>query len=146
FYLRPDWEAGATVVLLLLSGLILALGLPGRSPSMMLVLTSTWLLLVIGANLLMWHIWHLALPLALQLILVVVVGGMNVAGGYVAANRQKRTIQSLFGEYVPAGHVERMLADPEQISLEGEHRNMSVLFADVRNFTALSESLSATEL
>lgn len=146
FYLRPDWEPGASLILLLVSGLVLALGLPGRSPSMMLMLATTWLLLVIGANLLLWQFWHLALPLALQLVMVVSVGALNIAGGYVATNRQKRAIQTLFGEYVPADHVERMLADPKQISLEGEQRNMTVLFADVRNFTALSESLSASEL
>lgn len=146
FYLRPDWEAGASLALLVLSGLVLALGLPGRAPSMMLVLTSGWLLLVVGTNLLMWQFWHLALPLTLQLAMVIAIGVMNIAGGYVATNRQKKAIQTLFGEYVPADHVRRMLADPTQISLEGEQRNMSVLFADVRNFTALSESLSATEL
>ena len=146
FYLRPDWEPGASLALLLVSGLVLALGLPGRSPSMMLVFAATWLLLVIGANVVLWQFWHLALPLALQLVMVVSVGALNITGGYIATNRQKRAIQTLFGEYVPADHVERMLADPKQISLEGEQRNMTVLFADVRNFTALSESLSAAEL
>lgn len=146
FYVRPDWESGASLVLLLFSGIVLAFMLPGRSPGVMLGLATTWLMLVVGANVLMWHVWHLALPLALQLVIVVGVGGLNIAGGYVATNRQKRAIQSLFGEYVPADHVQRMIADPRQVSLEGEQRNMTVLFADVRNFTALSESLSATEL
>lgn len=146
FYLRPDWEPGASLALLLASGLVLALGLPGRSPSTMLMFSVAWLLLVIGVNVVLWQFWHLALPLALQLVMVVTVGALNITGGYVATNRQKRAIQALFGEYVPADHVERMLADPKQISLEGEQRNMTVLFADVRNFTALSESLSAAEL
>lgn len=146
FYQRPDWEPGASLALLLVSGLVLALILPGRSPSMMLAIASAWLLLVVGANLVMWQFWHLALPLALQMLMVVAVGALNIAGGYLVTNRQKRAIQSLFGEYVPPDHVERMLTDPSQISLEGEQRTMTVLFADVRNFTALSESLSATEL
>src|SRR5699024_4317879 len=66
--------------------------------------------------------------------------------GYFITNRQKRTIQNLFGEYVPAAHVAAMLERPDRISLEGEQREMTVLFADVRNFTAMSEALSANEL
>ncbi|HLR77604.1 MAG TPA: adenylate/guanylate cyclase domain-containing protein, partial [Burkholderiaceae bacterium] len=146
FYLRPDWEPGATLALLLLSGLLMALILPGRTPSTMLVLTLGWLAVVVGANLLMWHVWHLALPIGLQLLMVLSTGAVNIAGGYLATNRQKRAIQSLFGEYVPPEHVERMLDQPGDISLEGEQRTMTVLFADVRSFTALSESLSPTEL
>src|SRR3546814_19151709 len=62
------------------------------------------------------------------------------------SNRQKRVIQSLFGEYVPAAYVERMVAQPDSVNLSGEQRPMTVLFADLRNFTALSEPLSAGEL
>lgn len=52
----------------------------------------------------------------------------------------------MFGQYVPAAHVERMLANPDAVSLEGESREMTVLFSDVRNFTSLSEGLSAQDL
>lgn len=145
-YLRPDWEAGATLALLLVSGLLMALMLPGRSPFVMLLLAAGWLGLIVGANLVLWHVWHLALPMGLQVLLVLSIGAMNIAGGYLVTNRQKRAIQTLFGEYVPADHVERMVANPADISLEGEQRTMTVLFADVRNFTALSEALSPTQL
>lgn len=146
FYHRPDWEPGASLALLLVAGLGLAWLLPGRSPFSMLVLVFGALAVVTGVNVVLWHVGHLSLPLALQALATLAVGGLNIAAGYVIATRQKRTIESLFGEYVPADHVARMLADPQSVSLEGEQRNMTVLFADVRNFTALSESLSASEL
>src|SRR5690625_2863634 len=104
FYVHPDWEPGATLALLLVSGLVLALGLPGRSPPIMLAFTLVWLFLVVGVNLVLWHVGHLALPLALQLLLVVALGTLNITGGYLITNRQKRAIQTLFGEYVPADH------------------------------------------
>lgn len=146
FYLRPDWEPGASLALLLLSGLVLALGLPGRAPSAMLVFSVLWSALVVAVNIGVWHVGHLAFPLALQIVMVTLLAALNIVGGYVTTARQKRSIQTLFGEYVPAEHVQRMLADPKQVSMEGEQRTMTVLFADVRNFTALSESLSAAEL
>ena len=33
-----------------------------------------------------------------------------------------------------------------QFNMEGQRREMSVLFADIRNFTHISESLEASEL
>lgn len=146
FYLRPDWEPAASLALLLLSGVVLALGLPGRALSVMLVFSVLWSAFVVGVNVGAWHVWHLAFPLALQVVMVALLAVFNIVGGYAVTTRQKRSIQTLFGEYVPAEHVQRMLADPQQVSMEGEQRTMTVLFADVRNFTALSESLSATEL
>jgi adenylate cyclase len=42
--------------------------------------------------------------------------------------------------------VEEIDASGEEISLQGENREMSVLFSDVRSFTTISEGLGATEL
>src|SRR5690606_31400238 len=71
---------------------------------------------------------------------------LNIIAGYLSANRQRRAIQGLFSEYVPAAYVERMVSEPNAVNLSGEQRNMTVLFSDVRNSTAISEHLSAGEL
>ncbi|MBP6020051.1 MAG: adenylate/guanylate cyclase domain-containing protein [Burkholderiaceae bacterium] len=146
FYQQPDWEPGATLLMLVLSGVLLALLLPGRSPVLMLLMSGGWLVLIVGANLMLWRYAHFALPLSMQVLMVLALTGFNIAAGYLKTNRQKRAIQTLFGEYVPAAYVERMVAHPDLVSLEGEQREMTVLFADVLNFTAMSEALSATEL
>jgi adenylate cyclase len=39
-----------------------------------------------------------------------------------------------------------MLDNPKSLSMSGEKRYMTVLFADIRNFTAISEQLNASEL
>lgn len=146
FYQQPDWQPGATFVMLLVSGVLLALLLPSLTPWVMLLVSGGWLILIVMTNLLLWHYAHFALPLAMQLLMVLALTGMNIAGGFLKSNRQKRAIQTLFGEYVPPAYVERMVAQPDLVSLEGEQREMTVLFADVISFTAMSEGLSATEL
>lgn len=145
-YQRPDWEPGATLALVLASGLVLGLLLPGRSPAWMLGLSSAWLILVIVTNLVLWRAAHLALPLAMQVITVVVLSSFNIAAGYLKTNRQKRKIQNMFGQYVPPDYVDRMVANPDLTSWTGEQKEMTVLFADIRDFTAMSEHLSATQL
>ena len=45
-----------------------------------------------------------------------------------------------------AGLVERLADDPSRLKLGGETRDMTLLFCDVRGFTAISEGLDAEEL
>jgi adenylate cyclase len=53
----------------------------------------------------------------------------------------------VFGQYVPPEVVEEMSRNPDQnFSVEGESRELSVLFCDIRSFTTISESLAADEL
>ncbi|KAA0910714.1 CHASE2 domain-containing protein [Pusillimonas sp. ANT_WB101] len=146
FYHRPDWEPAATLSMLFVSGLALALLLAGRSPAAMLGISAIWLAMTIGINFVFWHYGRIALPLAMQTLLVLLLAGFNIAMGFLRTSRQKREIQGMFGQYVPPEHVERMLANPELASWQGEHKQMTVLFADIRNFTALSEALSPAEL
>lgn len=146
FYYQPDWAPGAALVLSFGAGLLLALLLPGRSPRLMLAFTAGCLVLVVAGNAALWHYWRMALPLAAPLLIVLALALMNIVGGYLSVNRQRRAIQGLFSEYVPAAYVERMVSEPDAVNLSGEQRNMTVLFSDVRSFTALSEHLSASEL
>ena len=47
---------------------------------------------------------------------------------------------------MPPELVDEMAENPEQFSMEGESREMSVLFSDVRGFTTISEGLDPKEL
>lgn len=146
FYVTPDWAAGAIALQILLFGFLLMGLLPKRSPRSMLFLSLGSLLALVGINLGLWQFAHLALPVALPLFSTLLIAATYSLFGYFLTTRQKTQIQNLFGEYVPAQHVEQMLNHPEAISMAGEHKEMTVLFADIRNFTAISESLSPTEL
>jgi adenylate cyclase len=66
--------------------------------------------------------------------------------GYFVESRTKRQITGLFGQYVPSELVEEMAKHPESVSMEGESREMTILFSDVRGFTTISEGLEPKEL
>lgn len=55
-------------------------------------------------------------------------------------------IRQTFERYVPHHVVERLLADPTQVRLGGTHQTITVLFADLRGYTALAETLTPEEL
>ncbi|MGH2503678.1 MAG: adenylate/guanylate cyclase domain-containing protein [Ktedonobacterales bacterium] len=58
------------------------------------------------------------------------------------SQRQAREIEQLFGRYVHPAVVRQLLADPTAVRLGGETRQISVIFADIRNFTALAAQMS----
>lgn len=146
FYQTPDWSAAAALLMMLALGVLLALILPGRSPVKMLLLAIGAVLLVVLINAWLWQVQHLALPLAMPLLLVVLVSLFNLAIGFVEAGYNKHKIQSLFGAYVPPEYVQLMLDNPKAATMEGEQREMTVLFADVMDFTASSEKLTTAQL
>lgn len=146
FYVRPDWEQGATFVIVLLSGLLLAFILPRLEPGYMLLVTGAWFVVLLLGNFALWKAARLDLPMAAILLTAFLISAFNVAYGFLRANNQKREIKAMFGQYVPPAHVEEMLANPDSVTLDGESREMTVLFSDIRSFTTISEGLSAQNL
>ncbi len=60
--------------------------------------------------------------------------------------RERLRLRQMFGRYVSEEVVEKILASGKQPDLGGEALQVTVLFADIRNFTTMSESLSAHEV
>lgn len=54
---------------------------------------------------------------------------------------QKRFIQDAFGRYLHPDWVARLTANPELLQLQGERRELTIVFTDVAGFTTTSEEL-----
>ncbi len=51
-----------------------------------------------------------------------------------------------YQKYLPARVIEKIKIDPKAKRIEGERRNVTVLFADLSGFTALSETMDAEDI
>jgi adenylate cyclase len=58
---------------------------------------------------------------------------------YFREQIDRQRIRSAFGQYLSPTLVEQLAQSPEKLVLGGEERTMTVLFSDVRGFTAISE-------
>ncbi len=146
FFTQPSWTAGANFTITLTLGIILALLLPFLSP---LPLISVSLISggsVIYGNFWLWQQEGFALALAWPLILIITLIAFNITYGYLRENHKRTQLKNMFGQYVPPELVETMMEEPDAYGFEGESREMTVLFADIRGFTTLSEKLSPSEL
>jgi len=143
---QPGYTTGFEFILLAVLGLILTFLLPLLSPLWGLLASTTLLILLIGGNLSIWNAYQLVLPVVTPALLVIVMFTLHMTYGFFVETRGKRRLAHLFGQYVPPELVDEMSSKMEQINLDGEIREMSVLFSDVRNFTTISEDLEPKEL
>lgn len=70
----------------------------------------------------------------------------NTFLNFYEANKEKRQIRGTFARYVAPTVVDEMLKDPENIQVGGSKMDITCLFSDVRDFTSISEGLSAQDL
>jgi len=60
---------------------------------------------------------------------------------YTLTERQRKQVSAVFRQYLNPVMVERLAREPGQVRLGGELKTMTVMFADMRNFTAISEQM-----
>jgi len=65
---------------------------------------------------------------------------------YALEGRQKRFIKGAFKQYLSPAVIDRLVADPDSLSLGGELRELSIFFSDVAGFTGISEHLGPEAL
>jgi len=138
---KPGYILGVEFLVLGASGVLLALVLPLLTPLRSTLLVLAVLAAVTALNLVLWQRANVVLPLAATLLLIFALFALNMSYGFFVEARAKRQITRLFGQYVPPALVEVMSRHPERFSMQGESREMTVLFSDVRGFTTVSEGL-----
>jgi adenylate cyclase len=65
---------------------------------------------------------------------------------YGLLDKERRHMRRIFRRYLAPPMVDRLLANPKLPELGGEQRELTILFCDLRGFTALSEHLDPTVL
>jgi class 3 adenylate cyclase/CHASE2 domain-containing sensor protein len=96
---------------------------------------------IIGAGIAAYHFAGLWLPLAAPIVTVVLAFFASTVYNYATEGSQKRFIKSAFSRYLSPRVIDRIIADPSQLNLGGEKREMTAIFTDIRSFSTISEAL-----
>lgn len=142
----PDYARGFDVLQLVMVGLVLAFGLSVLPAGPALLLSAAVFLALTLLNFWLYRTHGLAMPLATALALVFTATAVNIAHGYLFESRAKRALASRFRSYVPPPLVDEMLKHPEHYSMQADNRELTVMFCDMRGFTALSECMPPLQL
>jgi adenylate cyclase len=143
---KPDIASGVNMVAIVVLGGLLALIMPFVGPAWMTLLGLGTTAVVVAGNVWLWQVQGLDMPVSGPLLTVITLYVINISFGFFTAAQQKDQIKGMFGQYVAPAHIDRLLDDPSALSFEGESKKMTVLFSDIRSFTNMSETLSASDL
>ena len=143
---QPEWWREAMLIQLVIVGVLCLWLLPNRSPVQTTLLAGGLLASVVGFNLVIWYHYFLYLPLFSVVLLTLLMSGFYLSSGFFQENVKRKKVKAVFDQYVPPAHIDRILQDPDSVNLAGEKKQLSVMFSDIRGFTSISETMSATEL
>ena len=143
---QPGWWEAAVGITLFVLAIFCVFLFPIIGPLSLSITVMVLLVLTSWFNFWLWLHQGISLMLTTSLLLIFLVGMYNLSLGFFKSNSQKKMIKNIFDQYVPPAHIDKMLADPNSVNLDGERKVMTVLFSDIRSFTSISESLSASEL
>lgn len=144
---RSVAPAGTGTSVAIIFGVALLVGLVGGFANAWV--TGAWAVVVAaatvwaGTRLFAGGLW---VPLVGPLAAVALACTGDLAWQYFVEGREKRQVKKLFSRYVAKDVFDRLMADPSLAELGGVRRSMTVLFSDVRGFTAMSETATAEDV
>lgn len=143
----PDFAVPLELLLLAVLGVLLTVLLPQIPPLWSLLLTGGLAVGVTGLNLYFWIGRGQVVPLGSSYLLIGLLFVLYMVLGFMRERHLKGRLAERFGQYVPPALVERMSESPDQeYGFSGESRDMTVLFADLRGFTGIAETMEPHEL
>ncbi|MBM5571627.1 MULTISPECIES: CHASE2 domain-containing protein [Deefgea] len=143
---RPDYLRAAELLQLLVLSALLLLLLRRNSPLRATLATIILLALVVAINVYLWRQHSLDMPLSSSIALIAALYFIHMICAYFQETRHKQQLTQLFGQYVVPELVDKMSASPANYNTQGQSRELSVLFTDVRGFTQISEGMDAESL
>ena len=145
-FVKPDYAVGFEVVVLILSGMLLAIALPLLSAPKAVATSAVVVGALVGLNFWLYLSFGLVLPLASALVMTMTAFALNMSYGYFVESKSKRDLASLFGTYVPPELVDEMVKDAASYSMKATTKELTVMFCDMRGFTQMSETMEPTQL
>lgn len=146
FLERPDFALGLELVYLATLGLLLIVLVPRVGARWCALVGAAAIAGAIGGS---WHAytaWHWLLDPVFPSLAVLAVYIVQTGIIFLRTEAERRWVRSAFGRYISPAVVSRLAEHPERLALGGEMREMTVMFSDIRDFTARAEQLDAQGL
>jgi adenylate cyclase len=136
---RPYFTDFIEIGLAALLSIVLIVLAPKVTAGTLFLLGGAIAILTIGLSWYCFTFLDLLIDYTFPLLSSLLVYSVLVCTNYVTVSADRHRIRSAFSQYISPALVEQLAQSPEKLTLGGERRDLTVLFADVRGFTAISE-------
>jgi adenylate cyclase len=145
-YVRVQ-PTGSILLAIVLLSLLIAVVVYVLSFRVAMVLAGALLVAYYAGIFLLGKAGYLADPLYAP-IAIILSAAFSMAARYVLEDRERRKVERIFGHYVDPRIVKQLAAthSVDQIISRGERRDLTLLFVDIRGFTAMSEAMAAEDV
>ncbi|KJU87500.1 transmembrane sensor domain protein [Candidatus Magnetobacterium bavaricum] len=146
FISAPGWVVGAEVLITLLLGLVstvlfVYMRIYKSVPVLILIMAALWF----GTKHLMLAKGVYLSPLVPFLTLNNTFMVLTILK-FRREEADKRFLHRAFSKYVSGAVVDELVKNPQQLTLQGEEKNVTILFSDIRGFTTISEQMCPTDI
>lgn len=69
---------------------------------------------------------------------------ISISIDFAIEGKQRRFIKSAFSQYLSPSVIDKLISEPDKLTLGGERRKISIYFSDIEGFTSISERFSQT--
>jgi adenylate cyclase len=146
FLWRPDWTDGIEIAAVVFIGLMIIVATMVFGPTVSFAVGGICAVGVALSTGLAFRHYGLLIDASFPLVAGVMVQ-LGITGyRYLIADRDARFVGKAFARYVSPAVLSQLQRQPDMLKLGGEVRELTVMFADVRNFTPFSENLTPEEL
>ncbi len=143
---RPRWSRIFDLIAIVALPLLVAVALPRLSAFGGLLFVMTLFGLFVGVAYQLFVRVHVWLNMIYPVFALAATYTMLTLYHFLTEERERRRIKNAFQHYVSPDVIEQMLERPEEVSLGGQERVLTVLFSDLAGFTSYAEKYSPTEI
>ena len=134
---RPDWMDGVEILSLVALGLILLFLTRWTYVGLLSCVFVLCSILPVSRYLYSEYLYLFDVTCLIAGLVLVILHAYGIK--FVSEFLQKQQIKKQFGTYLSKALVEKLQKNPELLVLGGESKELSIMFTDVRGFTAISE-------
>jgi adenylate cyclase len=137
---QPNYGIGIEFFAALIMGLLVIAFAPKFGPVTLVVVGGMFASILVGIS---WYFYaqhRLLVDFTYPLMSTTAIYLTLIFASFVREQQQRRQIRSQFVQYMSPALVEQLAQSPERLVLGGEEREMTIMFSDMRGFTAISET------
>ena len=146
YLLRPKMIKGVEAIFILVIGLLFILLAPFVGILISLALCLSIIIIAIFSAFYAYAVYGILVDPVYASLSVLTIFIVSTILSYARTEAKRKQIRNAFGMYVAHDVMRDLERNPEKLKLGGENRELTVMFTDIRKFTAISEGLTPEEL